>query len=287
MVRRSAADGKARFRITLDVVRTWPGIGIPVPEVTIRPAEFERIQRAFYGDSIVYRRPEGPPKTTQLPEDAYLREVQDVDLRAPDSIVAFVNRYGPIGSRRETPVLSSGIFGVEDPDEFGGPMGDGAWAVPLWVVQEHLAWLRIAAATWGALSRSEAEVLYPDGKTRPMKAALPALGLMLDAGLKSFSPRIEIRQADVRTLTGAQPGYVTAYAAMCLQIYNDIAESWTVKVCENETCRRDFTYQRGAAKYEGAGKQGHRSDARYCTRGCAKAQVERNRRRRKAEEQIS
>lgn len=73
---------------------------------------------------------------------------------------------------------------------------------------------------------------------------------------------------------------VTAYSAAALQMVNDIALGPTYRTCMNETCGRTFTRQRDRAQYG----QHRISGLRYCSRSCARAQGERERRRRARQE---
>lgn len=75
----------------------------------------------------------------------------------------------------------------------------------------------------------------------------------------------------------------TLYTACCLQLARYLRSAapseMFVKRCANERCGQPFTKQRGDAKY------GHRSrGVLYCSTQCAKAQSERERRRRRAAE---
>jgi hypothetical protein len=73
---------------------------------------------------------------------------------------------------------------------------------------------------------------------------------------------------------------VTAYSAMMLEIVNDIATGTAWRRCANETYPNLFARQQGRAEYD----QNRTKGVRYCSNLCAKAQVERERRRRRAPE---
>ncbi|WP_433080072.1 hypothetical protein ACQP1P_41945 [Dactylosporangium sp. CA-052675] len=78
----------------------------------------------------------------------------------------------------------------------------------------------------------------------------------------------------VGDLSTRQP---SVYAVSFLQMYNHICESAVVRTCANEACRRNFVRQRGRAQY---GQ--HRTEGvKYCTRNCARAQAQRELRRRR------
>ena len=68
---------------------------------------------------------------------------------------------------------------------------------------------------------------------------------------------------------------LTAYSVAVLQLYNDLATGATYRVCASETCDVVFTGQRGTAVH-----YQRTSGTKYCTKKCARAQAERERRRR-------
>ncbi|MFJ3311069.1 hypothetical protein ACIPSA_50740, partial [Streptomyces sp. NPDC086549] len=89
----------------------------------------------------------------------------------------------------------------------------------------------------------------------------------LNAALKPFS--IGIGSLNDR--------YPTILSVVFLQLYNHLAEDATIRQCANETGRRNFVRQRGRAEYG----QNRTSGIKYCTRECARAQAQREHRRRR------
>jgi hypothetical protein len=70
--------------------------------------------------------------------------------------------------------------------------------------------------------------------------------------------------------------YTTLYSAAMLQLVNDLAANETVRTCANETCHRRFVRQLGRSEYGGH----RRSGTLYCSSNCARAQYQREKRRR-------
>ncbi|MFB8267497.1 hypothetical protein ACFC96_12900 [Streptomyces sp. NPDC055955] len=72
----------------------------------------------------------------------------------------------------------------------------------------------------------------------------------------------------------------TIYTVAYLQLYNHIAEKATIRECADDTCRRSFVRQRGRTEYG----QNRTSGIKYCTRECARAQAQRELRRRRKQQ---
>jgi hypothetical protein len=70
--------------------------------------------------------------------------------------------------------------------------------------------------------------------------------------------------------------YVTLYSAGMLQLVNHLAVGETVRTCASETRRRPFVHQLGRGRFGGHRKVG----TLYCTANCARAQYQREKRRR-------
>ena len=121
-----------------------------------------------------------------------------------------------------------------------------------------------------------------------------------DDGLKAFHPSVSFSDeddADLRRYQGTAPrideGLLVApavtgkfeaglYSICCLEIYNHLVEQTSYRRCRNERCGRLFVRQVGRAKFGQYRTRG----VLYCSASCARAQAQRElRRRRRASEQ--
>jgi hypothetical protein len=92
------------------------------------------------------------------------------------------------------------------------------------------------------------------------------------AALRDFHVRVELESID----RPEAPDEASLYTAAMLQLVNDLAANETVHRCANETCGRPFVRQLGRSTYGGH----RRSGTLYCTSTCARAQYQREKRRR-------
>jgi hypothetical protein len=100
-----------------------------------------------------------------------------------------------------------------------------------------------------------------------------------DAALRDFHVRVNVEiEADGQPLVKRDPNnvYTTLYSAAMLQLVNDLAANETVRTCANETCRRPFVRHLGRSAYGGHRRIG----TLYCSSNCARAQYQREKRRR-------
>jgi len=102
--------------------------------------------------------------------------------------------------------------------------------------------------------------------------------------LAPLSAHVVVRGGDTARYPFFEQVFLTAYTAMVVEVFNDVSTGSVWRRCANETCpngpRALFARQLGAAKKTGRVRT---TGVIYCSRTCAKAQVERVRRRKIAQ----
>ncbi len=155
---------------------------------------------------------------------------------------------------------------------------------PLEVVSAHVRTLRSLIAHWHAHQDGQSSAIpaaWTDNgfrKPRSPSMAWEWWSDHLNAALTPFTVRVEVSCDGITSGSGHQ--LVTAYSAMALQVRNDVAQGTPWRVCANEPCDILFARQLGRAE---AG-QYREKGVKYCSKNSAKAQVERERRRRRKDQ---
>ena len=255
----------------------WPGTVIDQPPV-MRPASV-RVHDGGWLELL------GPKTEIHLPTGFYLREMSAQRPRTIAEVAAFVEQWGrasdpdsrDLVGGEEWMELQSAQFGEKWEGELpagttlvtgriklGGSLGRGypyerANLVHVFEVFERSRMMSQLAKHAQAYSAGQ---------------YIGDWDLFLEyvnAALSAFQIRVLVEGED---RPFALP-HLTAYSVAALQLYNDIATGATYRICASETCAVVFTTQRGrAVHYQ------RTSGTRYCTNGCARAQAERERRRR-------
>jgi len=219
----------------------------------------------------------------------------DVDLEDNESILSFVGTYGPLGDVFAPNEDLSETIGVEVPPDFAAisprmteSPGGGMRLLHLQQIESiklHARCLRDAVRLWdihtGQVAPEEVRGSWelPNHKAAPPRdgeQVVEYLAYILNAGLRPFHARVEFIEKS-RQWFGPRP--FNLYSALCLQLFNHIVEEAVYLRCHNEKCNRLFVRQRGRAEKGGTL---HRTGVMYCSDYCARAQGQREIRRRKA-----
>lgn len=241
-------------------------------------------------------------RLVEVPVDFYLLEARSVEAEEPESVLAFLHEWGlPVDPlNRDINADSKGLEDLAlamDHLTSGVTLGEGreAAAIELGLVQPATWWtagvrgtaegfrmgqLReqtIASVTNWAEVTCRIELMWDFSQMVvdkvPAQLELAETVHDLNAALAVFAPAVTV------------PGYTsrmpTIFNVVAAQIVNDLHDGATILKCHNETCRQPFTKQRGRSEQGAYRTKG----VMYHTKECAKAQAQRELRRRRRKEQ--
>ncbi|WP_433355584.1 hypothetical protein ACQP25_17125 [Microtetraspora malaysiensis] len=283
-----------RLRITL-----WPGTVVPTPP--LRPWSEVEVD----GDWIVWPVGGGTKaEPRELPPDFYMRELLELSPDDVEAAADLMRTYGKLFDLDNAELSESLLFDAADelqdiPDQ--GILWDAhsVRGIHRGIVALHLEAAQEAVRTWlacqdeGGLEElvephitdewlqklrqqnTDRDREWPESLDELRKFAISERISDLRETINSALSRFSIGLGD---LSDRDP---TIYSVSFLQLYNHLAEGMPIKHCANEPCPVRFARQRGTAEYGYHRTQG----VKYCSRGCARAQAQRElrRRRRKAE----
>jgi hypothetical protein len=277
-----------RFRPTV-----WPGEPVPVPPV-LRVREVEREGPWFLPNLDVSR----PTVLAYLPPEVYLRQFRDTPADDLDAL-AELCKLGWIVHLHARPYSDLPVNGDEvwarslaiiettlwpgQPHWYGDEaerdevadrhMLDADLGPPVHSAEVALRVRAVQRATSHLLAYLDGEPVAP--AWRDCEDELDAWRNFIrftSAALRDFHVRVELESID----RPEPPDETSLYSAAMLQLVNDLAANETVRTCANETCGRPYVRQLGRSTYGGHRREG----TRYCTSTCARAQYQREKRRR-------
>jgi hypothetical protein len=194
--------------------------------------------------------PDPTAEARPLPDEWFLRDLPRIDLADDEALVALMNAYGlPWGKLDE--LRSETLNPVPIPE----PMSMHPRAVThVTTVRTYLTALIQATDYWIAPTGDPADV--------------EQFRSIMARGLRPFVPKLLTR--------GQSLAYeVDLFEAACMQLTVAMSMSAPVRICQNETCKRQFVTQLGGGHYY------IRSAVKYCSPGCRNAQNQRIHRRRR------
>jgi len=273
--------------------------------------ELERMEQKLNEEGrTIYEYDEVERPTEQFGE-TYL-ELNEIDLDDRVEARRFVQRWSVLGvySPEWAPAISHHYFGfpaagesfraiTEELKEVG-PHGEVFDDIPIAEI-EYWEEFRIGAmclrdmtTAWrvlqGELDGSNAEWVTPCWSNAVESSVIPdapeahaelVLVWGLTHALQPFAPQLRLSGEDGKLPEGLRLGFgwtVPLYSVCCAELFNHIVEGAKYKTCANETCGRLFVRQQGRAEHG----QHRTRGVKYCSAECAKAQAQRQYRRRKA-----
>ncbi len=271
-----ASSGEARFRYSV-----WPGVRLEPPAIPTWRAEHRGGGWFVLGE----RGPDVRP-----PHDLHVVEFGRTDFRDPAAVAGFIATSGLPAPHVGTPGGPQSWWHDLYLDWTAG-LGPDLDSVYARIVAGAAERWHLPAPDLDARPRDavhHAEVVVRVESVATALTLLLALSddragetvgvnraLQINAGLARFAVRVDPAGGQA---TAAQ--HFSAYEAACLLIANDLAEHAPYRRCANETCRRIFSRQRGRAEYG----QHRSTGVTFCTPGCARAQSQRERRRKARDE---
>jgi hypothetical protein len=287
---------------TIGDAETWRRSGTgwqPLPVPRVRIVHFLEPDGA--DAQVLYLDQRSRGEQTEIPDELYMRELVDLDLRDARVIWRFCEEFGHLGSVRYVPDYP---FFSGGPDEYasldlGGTFGFVREAqalrncVRIWDSLQGDLGLALVRQRWegplGLIALDDEDFVLDTAslelKLTELEANLPTqlpesllssyLATTLNRGLRAFPVHLSPESVGIGRPTSADS--VNLRSGLCLQFANHIAEHARYSTCQNESCRRKFVRQRGRARMG----QHRTVGVDFCSRHCAWAQGQRELRRRK------
>jgi len=281
--------------MVLKEVTVWPGGRVPLPMSW-------RIEKChlWHGHEGLWIRgyafpPQGGMLEMEVEPDLYLRDLRELDVDDPEEVFAFVRDHGDVQQVAWRAAEDAGVSFLH-PDAIASSLRD-----------EELA--DIESAKWGTTNRPSIASPRQVGHQLALVRDLTTLSLAITGQVSwedayaALHPRLIdkaqlirheelvtssllghcLRDFHVSVIFGFYPdpwvlseSRLRLDAVLCLSLANDLADDAGFKRCASETCERFFTRHRGRAKQ---GKY-HMTGVKYCSVECARAQKQREYRRR-------
>lgn len=255
----------------------------------------------------------------EIPPELYLRELRDVDLASTASILDFYEHFGPLGlsSRTEDqyPIRktkdTASLFDRIEEARQESPNGETYYRSFELIAEFRFVTglLRDLTTAYSILQGHTdfewSDEMIPHGSPAPWVPVREKLHQYLEETLnrmlRPFHAGIIIDLSESETdpidaffdpyaslpapskdaidwwRLGGDDGRPDLLDVLAFQLYNDIARGANYSRCASETCGRLFALQLGRSEYG----QHRTRGVKYCSKNCARAQANREYRRRK------
>ena len=272
--------GRPRFRPTV-----WPGTPIATPTlITVRGAEVV--------DDWILWPPQDPrsARKAELPADFYLRELMDLEIADLEAVADLIGRYGFFCAFQLEDLAEADKLNIEaipqDPPG-GNGIGNGYHRdnVSLHIqVAQRVIEIWVASQAEDGLEEMVEEYVTDDAVAH-IRDDLPEHETLKDVQDLYIQDLLDDLEGTLNAalgkfsvgIGGLDSRMPTIYSVSFLQMWNHITEHASLRRCANEPCSNTFVRQRGRSEYG----QHKTTGVKYCSRECARAQAQRELRRRR------
>ena len=219
-------------------------------------------------------------QTVECPVDFALREVRDARLD-DESIIDFIGTWGLVYPLRGPGRIPEAFFrsrgSMDMVSDLDAP--EHQTRVSLGMTRNYLLVMKAMADFFIGRDRDDIEMVRNAWTNRGFPLSLVGSSVerseemaaeVLNAALSVYTPHVHF----------GNPKPVIAssvFSVAMLQVFGLLNSGWSVRYCKNDRCGKPFTRQRGRSRY---GQGQHSQGVLYCSKSCAKAHLERQRRAR-------